>query len=47
MVRGPYGTSLWKGIIRHLDIYQKRIVYEIGNGNRVFLGRIGGMGADL
>lgn len=33
LVQGPYGRSLWEGIIRHLDAYKSGIGYEVGKGD--------------
>ena len=34
-VRGSHGCSLWIGIMANRDIFQKYIVFEVGNGNKV------------
>lgn len=29
-----HGTSLWKGIMHYLDLFQKGICYDLGKGDR-------------
>lgn len=38
MVRSPYGTSIWKGIISHLDSFIKGVGYVAGRGARIAFG---------
>ena len=34
-VRGSHGCNLWKEIMANWDYFQKYIVFEVGNGNKV------------
>lgn len=37
-IRRRYSSSLWKGIVKHLDQFKKGVGYEIGTGDNLFLG---------
>lgn len=47
MVRGPYGRSLWKGIICHLNVFMFGIGYEAGKGDKMGFWGIDGVGINL